>query len=199
MSNATQLLAALRARGIADEDLYAAAHEGAHGLDVEAESWRSEDIDARLMRLSAAQRMHAEARAHDLKCRAAQRETAKHPQTELEKLQDLLTNQEETLADWQDDTAIATPSEIKQLKTLITATRAAIAQATKPAPTLADRIAARYPGIASHVEIVRPTPYTDAPTQETPPAIRVSTSRPIASTMTDRTPAGYGPAQPSLF
>ena len=64
MSNATQLLAALRARGIADEDLYAAAHEGAHGLDVEAESWRSEDIDARLMRLSAAQRMHAEARAH---------------------------------------------------------------------------------------------------------------------------------------
>jgi hypothetical protein len=43
------------------------------------------------------------------------------------------------------------------------------------------------------------TPYTDAPTQETPPAVRVSTSRPIASTMTDRTPAGYGPAQPSLF
>ncbi len=41
--------------------------------------------------------------------------------------------------------------------------------------------------------------YTDAPTTETPPAVRVSTSRPIASTMTDRTPAGYGPAQPSLF
>lgn len=43
------------------------------------------------------------------------------------------------------------------------------------------------------------TPYTDAPTTETPPAVRVSTSRPIASTMTDRTPAGYGPTQPALF
>ncbi len=41
--------------------------------------------------------------------------------------------------------------------------------------------------------------YTDAPTTETPPAIRVSTSRPIGSTITDRTPPGYGPAQPSLF
>ena len=41
--------------------------------------------------------------------------------------------------------------------------------------------------------------YTDAPTTETPPAVRVSTSRPIASTMTDRTPAGYGPTQPALF
>lgn len=43
------------------------------------------------------------------------------------------------------------------------------------------------------------TSYTDAPTQETPPAIRVSVSRPIGSTITDRTPAGYGPAQPALF
>ena len=43
------------------------------------------------------------------------------------------------------------------------------------------------------------TPYTDAPTTETPPAGRVSTSRPIGSTMTDRTPAGYGPTQPALF
>lgn len=139
---------------------------------------------------------HAKAEAHD---RAAMREDAKHPRSELEKLQDLLTNQEETLADWTDDTAIATPSEIDELKSLILKTREAIANATPRAPTLADRIAARYPGIASHVEIVRPVAYTDTPTTENPPAIRVSTSRPIRSTMTDRTPAGYGPTQPQLF
>lgn len=74
---------------------------------------------------------HADAAAHDRKCRAAQRETDKHPPTELEKLQTLLANQEETLADWTDDTAAGAihPSEIRQLKTLITATRAAIAKA----------------------------------------------------------------------
>ena len=47
--------------------------------------------------------------------------------------------------------------------------------------------------------VYRAQAYTDAPTQETPPAIRVSVSRPIGSTITDRTPAGYGPAQPALF
>lgn len=47
--------------------------------------------------------------------------------------------------------------------------------------------------------LTRPDEYTDAPTVETPPAARVSTSRPIAHTITDRTPAGYGPTQPALF
>lgn len=46
---------------------------------------------------------------------------------------------------------------------------------------------------------ISPTAYTDAPTVETPPAIRVSVSRPILSTITDRTPPGYGPAQSALF
>lgn len=41
--------------------------------------------------------------------------------------------------------------------------------------------------------------YTDTPTAETPPAIRVSVRRPIAHTVTDRTPIGYGPTQPSLL
>lgn len=64
MDMQARVMEALRNRGVADDDLYVAAHEGGHGLDVEAESWRNDDIDARLMRLSAAQRMHAEARAH---------------------------------------------------------------------------------------------------------------------------------------